>query len=94
VVVGEHGGSRPGSRGYQAGAGRHLAVEVEFGITAAVEADGGLHYPVYQVEADELAVGYTAADHELVPLGDVADVLDFVLVLVGPESVEVVIGGR
>ncbi len=81
-------------RGHQAGAGRHLAIEVQFGITAAVEADGGPHHPVHQVEADQLALVHAAADHELIPLGDVADVLDLVLVLIGPEGVQVVVGGR
>ena len=33
------------------------------------------------------------ADHELVPLRGVADVLELVLVLVGPEAVDVVVGG-
>ncbi len=81
-------------RGDQAGAGGHLAVEVQFGITAAVEADGGPHHPVDQVEADQLAVGHAAPDHELVPRGDVAGVLDLVLVLIGPERVEVVVRRR
>ena len=80
--------------GYQAGAGRHLTVEVQFGIAAAVETDSGPHYPVHQVKADQLGVGHAAADHELVPLGDVADVLDLVLVLIGPEGVEVVVRRR
>jgi hypothetical protein len=36
VVVGEHVSSRAGSHGDEAGAGRHFAVEVQFGITATV----------------------------------------------------------
>src|SRR4029077_19858440 len=57
-------------------------------------ADGGPHHPVYQVEADQLGLFRAAANHELVPLVDVTDVLDLVLVLIRPEGVEVVVGGR
>ena len=45
AFVGQHAGSRAGLLGYQAGAGRHLTVEVQFGIAAAVETDSGPHYP-------------------------------------------------
>src|SRR5262249_42065330 len=94
ALVGEHGRSRLGPGSYQAGAGRHLAVDVQLGITAAVQADGGPHCPARQVEADQLALRHAAADHELIPRGGVADVLDLVLVLIGPEAVQVVVGGR
>ena len=67
LVVGEHRGSLRGPGRYQARGGRHLAVEVQFGIAAAVEADGGPHFPVDQVEADQLALFHAAADDELVP---------------------------
>jgi hypothetical protein len=94
ALVGQHGGLRPGPGGDQAGAGRHLTAGVQLRVTTAVEADRGQHHPGRQVEADEPALPGTAADYELIPLSGVADVLDLVLVLIGPERVEVVIGSR
>jgi hypothetical protein len=94
VFVGEHAARRPGPRGNEARAGRHLGTAVQFGITAPVEPNGGPHHPVHQVEADQLALLHAAADHELVPLRGVADIFDCVLVLIGPEAMDVVVPGR
>ena len=64
-----------------------------FRITAAVQAHGGGHDSVPQVEADQLSFLQAPADGEVVPAGGVAGVLELVLVLVGPEAVDVVVGG-
>ncbi len=94
MLIGEHAWSRPGSHGDQARTGRHLAVVVQLGIAAPVQPDGGPHHPVHQLETDQLTLIRAAADDELVPPSDMADVLDFMLVLIGPEAIEVVIRGR
>ncbi len=93
VFIGQQAASRPSSPGHEAGAGRHLAAEVQFGIAATVETNSGLHEPVQQVEANQLPFIHAAADNELVPLRGVAGILDLVLVLIGPESMDVPIGG-
>ncbi|HZC99974.1 MAG TPA: hypothetical protein VFA46_07205 [Actinomycetes bacterium] len=63
-----------------------------FRITSAVEADGSLHNPREQVEANKLSFLQAPADGEVVPVRGVADVLERVLVLVGPEVMNVVVG--
>src|SRR3989442_1396031 len=54
-------------------------------VAPAVEADGGAYDPVLQIEAEELAALGPAAEHQLVPGGREADVLDQVLVLIRPD---------
>src|SRR6266849_5191242 len=61
-------------------------------VAPAVEADGGAYDPVLQIEAEELAALGPATEHELVPGGREADVLDQVLVLIRPEGMQVVVG--
>jgi hypothetical protein len=90
MLVGEQAAIGTSAMGYQARAGGHLRVRLIFGIASAVEADGRPYLPAEQVEADELAFLQAAADGEVVPAGGVADVLERVLVLVGPEVMDIV----
>src|SRR4029453_3050327 len=90
ALVGEHAAARARAVGHHARAGRHFGVGLPLRIAPAVEADGGPHDPGDQVETDELAVPESPADYEVVPARSVADVLEDVLVLVGPEVVDVV----
>src|SRR5436190_22667633 len=93
AFVGQHAAVGVDAAGHQAGAGSHLGVAVPLGVTAAVEADGRPHHPAEQVEANQLSFLQAAADSEVVPAAGMADVLQQVLVLVGPEVVDVVEGG-
>src|SRR5215472_5673809 len=90
VLVGQRAVIGLGVPGHELRAGCHLRVGFVFGITAAVEADGGAHNPGVEVEANEFSVVQVSPDGEVVPLGRVADILERVLVLVGPEVVDVV----
>src|SRR2546423_709743 len=75
----------------QARGASHLAVRVDLRVATAIEPDRGSHHTVDQVKADQLAILQRAADDELVPFLDMAGVLELVLVLVGPEGVQVVV---
>src|SRR5215470_11196704 len=79
-----------GPPGHELRAGCHLGIGFPFGITATVEANGSANNPCEQVEANEFSVLQASADGEVVPPGRVADVLERVLVLVGPEIMDVV----
>src|ERR1700730_5839942 len=91
LLVGEQATSRSGPRGYEAYARRHLGVAVQFRVASAVESNGRLHESLDEVETNKVAFLRTPADNELVPLSDVPDILDLVLVLIGPEGMDVVV---
>jgi Lyase len=93
VLVGQHAATGLGAPGHELRAGRHLGVGFPFGIPATVEADGRPHDPCEPVETYKLSFVQVPADGEVVPLRGVADVLERVLVLVGPEVVDVGEGG-
>src|SRR5215469_12656129 len=90
ALVGQRAAIGLGLPGHELRTGRHLGVGLIFGITATVETDGGAHDPGEQVETDGLSFRQVPPDGEVVPLDRVADVLERVLVLVGPEVVDVV----
>src|SRR5262245_49042725 len=94
ALVGEHATIGARAAGHEARAGRHLGVAIPFRITSAVEADGGPHHPREQVEANKLPFLQAPADGEVIPARGVTDVLERVLVLVGPEVMDVAEGGR
>ena len=82
----------PGSAGYQASGGRHLRVMVQFRVASAVQPDGSLNHASGEVEPDEFSLVQAPTDHELFPCIGVAHVLQLVLVLIGPERMNVVVG--
>ena len=92
MLVGQHVAIGLGLPGHELRAGRHLGVGFVFGITAAVEADGSPHNSREQVKTNKLSFLQAPPDGEGVPPGGVADVLERVLVLVGPEVMDVVKG--
>src|SRR6185312_2672588 len=91
ALVGELCGFWPGLRANEAGTRRHLRVFVQLGVPTAVETDRRQQHPRLQIEAEQLPVLEAPANHEPIPVGGVADVLELVLVLVGPEGVDVVV---
>src|SRR4030095_10673626 len=91
--VGERAASRAFSPRYEARARRHLRVVLPLRVTPAVKADRRTDHPRSQVDADKPSVLQTPPHDEIVPGRCVADVLKYVLILVGPEVMDVVKGG-
>jgi transaldolase len=88
----ERGALGPGAPSDELRAGRHVGVWLVLRIGATVEAEGGARDPAQQVEDDGPPFVQAPADGDVVPGGGVADVLQRVFVLVGPEVVDVVEG--
>src|SRR5207244_3986395 len=93
VVFGQTRGIDPHAIPDEGGGGPQLALVLGvLGITAPVETDHGAYDSVLEVEAEEFPAGRLAAEHQAVPFRREPDVLDGVLVLIGPERVEIVVG--
>src|SRR4029077_1517885 len=88
----EHAGRWCGPGGDQLRARMELLVLVQLGIPAAVQSHGRPQHAALQEEAEEPALLWAATEDDLVPARGVSHVLEGVLVLVGPEGVQVVVG--
>jgi hypothetical protein len=60
-------------------------------VPAAIHADGRGHNSVFDVEGDEVAVPEASSDHQLVPVSVETGVLEVVIVLIGPEPMDLVV---
>ena len=73
-------------------ASRHLRVGVQLGVASTVDADGRPQQTLLQVEADQLPLLEASPDHEVYPIPWRDRRIELVVVLVGPEGVDVVVG--